>query len=387
MTLLDGVVLVLVAIGGIVGYRIGFLIRALSWLGLSIGLMIGLRLTPRIARSLLESTPGIRLLAVSALLIGLALIGHTVGLVASRSLRSRLELSNDASTLDRWTGGLVGALGVVALLWLLVPALRSTPGWPARAARSSRMVAFVHEYAPPPPRAARVLGRLIGAAPYPEIRGDPTGIGEPPSVDAGPAVTARSARSVVLVVGDACGQRISGTGFAVGSSTVVTNAHVVAGEDRTEIVTTDGRRLLARVVLFNPTHDIAVLEVPDAELTPLALGPTKVGTIATVLGHPNGGRLRATPARVARRLDTPRTDIYRNGTIKTSVIGLAAHLIVGDSGAPVVGPDGRVQGMVFAVDPAVDTTAFALSTAELAPFVRLGQRSLRPVSTGTCLIG
>jgi hypothetical protein len=103
-----------------------------------------------------------------------------------------------------------------------------------------------------------------------------------------------------------------------------------------------------------------------------------------VLGHPGGGGLRATPARIARRIGTPRTDIYRSGTISTSIVGLAAHLIVGDSGSPVIGPDGRVQAMVFAIDPASDTTGFALSTAEFRPFIAPARKG-RPVPTGSCL--
>src|SRR3954451_23410427 len=129
MNLLDVVVLLTVAVGGFIGFRVGFVIRALSWLGLSIGLIIGLRLMPRIARALVDSTPGVRLLAVSALLIGLALIGHTTGLVASQALRSKLSLTSDATLLDRWTGGVLGALGGLAMVWLLAPAMRSTPGW------------------------------------------------------------------------------------------------------------------------------------------------------------------------------------------------------------------------------------------------------------------
>src|SRR6185312_12991228 len=104
------------------------------------------------------------------------------------------------------------------------------------------------------------------------------------------------------------------------------------------------------------------------------------------LGHPNGGHLRATPARVVRRIDNPRTDIYRSGTIRTSIVGLAAHLIVGDSGSPVVGADGQVQAMVFAVDPANPETAFAISTQELEPFVHAAERRTRPAPTGSCLV-
>lgn len=385
MNLLDVVVLGGVAIGAVVGFRVGFVIRALSWLGLSVGVVLGLRLMPRVARSMSGNTPSARLLAVSALLVGLALIGHTTGLVVSQALRNRLSLSSDATSIDRVAGGVLGAVGALALLWILVPAMRSTPGWPAQETRDSAMVALVDRFAPAPPHAARVLGRIVGEAPYPVFTDDDTATGRPPTTDAGPTVDTRAARSVVLVAGDACGLRLSGTGFAVRPDLVITNAHVVAGERRTRVSTSDGRRLDARVVAFDGRHDVAVLRVPDANLTPLPLGPTRIGTIASVLGHPGGGGLRATPARVARRIGIPRTDIYRSATIQTSIVGLAAHLIAGDSGAPVIGADGRVQAMVFAIDPARDTTGFALSSAELRPFIAAATRNAVSVSTGGCL--
>jgi len=198
-------------------------------------------------------------------------------------------------------------------------------------------------------------------------------------------VAARDARSVVLVEGDACRLHLRATGFAVASSLVITNAHVVAGEIRTQVVSTDGRRLPAIVVSFDGRHDIALLRVPGARFTPLTLGPTVLGSITTVLGHPGGGSLRATPARVARRIDISRTDIYRTGTITTSIVNLAAHLIVGDSGAPVIGIDRRVQAMVFAIDPSSATSAFALSSDELRPFMSAAAALTKPVSTGPCL--
>ena len=385
MNLLDAVVLGVVAIGATVGYRVGFVIRALSWIGLSAGVIIGLRLMPRVARSLSANTPSYRLLAVATLLFALALIGHSIGLVVSQALRDRLFRSPRVSGLDRLAGGALGAVGALALLWLLVPAMRSTPGWAAQETRDSAMVALVDRYAPTPPHAARVLGRIVGEAPYPVLANDDTSTGQPPTTDAGPTIDTRAARSVVLVSGDACDLRLSGTGFAVGPDLVITNAHVVAGEHQTQITTSDGRRLDARVVIFNGRHDVAVLRVRDANFTPLPLGATRIGTIATVLGHPGGGNLRATPARVARRIGIPRTDIYRSATIQTSIVGLAAHLIAGDSGAPVVGADGLVQAMVFAIDPARETTGFALSSEELQPFITAATQNVAPVSTGSCL--
>ena len=385
MNALDLAVLAIVVAGAVVGFRVGFVVRALSWLGLSIGLAIGLRITPRLARSLTGSTPGVRLLAVASLLVGLALIGHTTGLVASQTLRKRFALSSQVAWFDRLTGGVLGALGALVLLWLLVPSLRSTPGWPARQARDSSLVAALDQYAPSQPRAARIVGRIVGEAPYP-IFDDARVDAPPPSTDAGPRVDTDGARSVVLVRGEACGLELSGTGFAVAPGLVVTNAHVVAGESHTSVTTVGGDRRDATVVVFDGRHDVAILRVDGPPLPVLTLGPTTLGTVASVLGHPNGGGLRATPARVVRRIDTPRTDIYRSGTIRTSIVGLAAHLIVGDSGSPVVGPDGRVQAMVFAVDPADAQTAFAIGTEELSPFVRRAGARDRRVSTGSCLV-
>jgi S1-C subfamily serine protease len=385
MNTLDLVVLATVAAGAVVGFRVGFMVRALSWLGLSIGLVVGLLLTPRLARALTDSTPGVRLLAVASLLVGLALIGHTTGIVVSRAIRSRWSPSTSGATVDRLTGGLLGALGAVALLWLLVPSLRSTPGWPAREARDSSLVAALDRYAPDQPHAARLVGRIVGEAPYPLFE-DARVDARPPSTDAGPRVDTAGANSVVLVRGDACGLELSGTGFSVAPGLVATNAHVVAGETHTSVFTVGGERRDARVTVFDGRHDVAILRVAGPALPVLPLGPPTLGTVASVLGHPNGGRLRATPARVVRRIDTPRTDIYRSGTIQTSIVGLAAHLIVGDSGSPVVGPDGRVQAMVFAVDPADAQTAFAIGTEELAPFVARAVGRAAPVSTGSCLV-
>ena len=184
-----------------------------------------------------------------------------------------------------------------------------------------------------------------------------------------------------------CGLQLSGTGFAVAPHLLVTNAHVVAGERRTNVITRSGRTASADVVVFDPRHDVAVLRVDDLTFAPLPLTRPRLGTIGSVLGHPRGGDLRATPARLARWIDTPRTDIYRSATITTRIAGLAAHLIVGDSGAPVIDDQGRVQAVVFAVDPASSTTAFALTTGEIRPYVRLARRATRPVSTGSCLVG
>lgn len=386
MTALDGVVLLLVAVAALIGYRLGFVVRALSWLGLAIGVAVALRITPRLAQALAGVSPGVRLLSVASLMIGLALIGHAAGMMASQAIRRHRHVGEHVSPLDRVAGAVLGALGVLALLWLLVPALRSTPGWPAREAQGSAAVSMLDSFGPTQPHSARLLGRIVSESPYP-LFDDAHVSMRPPTTDAGPRIDAQAANSVVLVRGDACGLQLSGTGFAVARHLLVTNAHVVAGERDTTVTTRSGRTAAADVVVFDPLHDVAVLRVDGLTFAPLPLTDAKLGTIASVLGHPRGGQLRATPARLARWIDAPRTDVYRGGTITTRILGLAAHLIVGDSGAPVVDPQGRVHGVVFAVDPASATTAFALTTDELRPYLRLARRAVHPASTRTCLVG
>ena len=150
MNLLDLLVIVVMAIGGLVGIRVGFLVRALSWLGLAVGSRDRAPHHPATcARSLAGSSPGIRLLAVSSLLIGLALLGHTSGLLASHVLRRAALAHLRAVTARPGHGRSARRLRGARLLWLLVPALRSTPGMTGTPARGSALVAWSTSRAAP----------------------------------------------------------------------------------------------------------------------------------------------------------------------------------------------------------------------------------------------
>ena len=50
---------------------------------------------------------------------------------------------------------------------------------------------------------------------------------------------------------------------------MMTNAHVVAGVDADQIVTTWRQEVPAKVVFYDPQVDIAVLYVPGLNLSPL----------------------------------------------------------------------------------------------------------------------
>ena len=61
----------------------------------------------------------------------------------------------------------------------------------------------------------------------------------------------RAAPSVVRVLGTACGLGVSGSGWVAGNGLVVTNAHVVAGQDDTTIDSSGAPPLLAQTVAFD----------------------------------------------------------------------------------------------------------------------------------------
>jgi S1-C subfamily serine protease len=389
VNVLDVAIIVAVVVAGIGGYRLGFVARALSWAGLAIALVVAIRLIPDLMTALSGATPRGRLVAVLAFVIGLGLLGQALGLAIGALAHNRLPLASAVQRSDRIAGAAIGGVGVLVFVWLLLPALASAPGWPARAAQGSSIAATIEQVAPEPPPSLRELGRMVAEAPYPEVFSQTDGPGEvgaPPQVALPPEVDGRVRNAVVRVEGRACDQIQDGTGFVVGPDLVVTNAHVVAGERTTEVFA-PGRdnALPARVIRFDPRRDLAVLLVEDLHLAPLLLADADAGDLGAVYGHPGGGALRVAPTRIAERIDARGTDIYRTTSTSRDVFVLATRLAPGDSGAPLVDTEGRAVGVAFAIDPGREATAYALTTSELQPV--LTGLTDREVETGSCLVG
>lgn len=368
MNLLDvliGAALLSAVLGG---YRVGLVARVASWVGALGGFLLALRLLPAVLRRFDGIVPTTRLLLTLGVLLAGAAIGGALGEVVGSALRKAVPAP--ARILDRLGGGVVGAVGLLAALWLFLPIVAQVPGQAARLARNSVILGTIDDSLPRPPDATQAVQRLVGDARFPDVFDDlrpAPDIGPPPSevpVDA--AIVAKAVASTVNVESEGCGGLHEGSGFAVAADTVVTNAHVVAGGERIRLRRPDGKLVRATVVLFDDDRDLAVLDAPGLGLAPLPLGEAVEGAAGAVLGYPGGqDTVRVAPAVIRQDQPTVGRDIYGRDRIRRQVLFLASALRPGDSGSALIDAQGRVVGVAFAIAPDRPGTSYALDDSEL----------------------
>jgi S1-C subfamily serine protease len=201
------------------------------------------------------------------------------------------------------------------------------------------------------------------------------------------AAVARAATSTVKVLGTGCGRVQTGSGFVAASGLVVTNAHVVAGVDAPRVESRPGRSS-ATPVLFDPDLDVAVLRVEQLDARPSPLLSTEVGrgARAAAIGYPGGGPLRAAPAVVLAQYDALGRDIYSRGLTRRPVYELQAQVRAGNSGGPVVDPEGRIIGVVFSRSASHANIGFAITAPPVVERLRRAQATTARVSTGPCML-
>jgi S1-C subfamily serine protease len=159
-----------------------------------------------------------------------------------------------------------------------------------------------------------------------------------------------ASRSVVRVLGTACGLAIEGSGWVAAPGVVVTNAHVVAGEHDTT-VEPFGRepQLSAYAIAFDPTDDVAVLRVPGLSLSSLSFASSMpAGRAGAVLGYPENGPFDARAARIGTTQRVLTDDAYGNGPVSRLLTPLRGLVRPGNSGGPLVDRAGAVLTTVFA---------------------------------------
>ena len=385
MNLLDLALIAMMALAAITGYRLGLAARAISWAGGLAGLALAAIAVPAV----LDAWPGGD--AVTRLLVGLLVvlvltsvlsgIGEVIGL----RLRHHVHAS-PFGPLDRVAGGVAGGMSILLLVWFLLPALATTPGVVARQVRQSAVIGWVDARAPDPPDASRAVGRLIDRSGFPEVFADlqPAPMtGPPPEQLPVPGeVIDAAAPSTVNVEAFGCGSGFEGSGVVVAEGLVATNAHVVAGADDIRLRRTDGSTVPATVHHFDGDRDLALLASPDVARTPLPLRDPRVEEGAAVIGYPGGqDRPRVAPARIADDRPTVGRNLYGRDRVERRVLYLSSQLRQGDSGSAVLGADGAVIGIVFAVSPDNADTAYALHVAEL----REAMAAPPDADNGSCL--
>jgi len=319
--------------------------------------------------------------------VGGAFVGQAVGMLVGARLHGGIPMGPLRSA-DRGVGAAIGAAGVVVSVWLLLPSMANVPGSIAIQVRQSAIAKLIDEKLPRPPNTLQALKQLVGKDNFPRVfegLGDAPAAGPPPAASGLDGATAKRVEaSTVRVEGQACDRLQDGSGFAAAPETIVTNAHVVAGERRTYVFRPDGTRLPATVVVFDSDRDLAVLRVPGLNQAPLAIGAGKVGANGAVFGHPNGvAQVVVAPATISREVDAVGRDLYDTKPTTRDVYILASDLHPCESGGPLVDTAGDVVGVAFAIAPDRPGTAYALTTKELNPV--LAQPRGAAVSTGPCI--
>jgi S1-C subfamily serine protease len=393
---IDLVLAVVIISYAVSGWRQGLAVGALSLSGFLAGALVAMTIVPPLADGLDEGLQRTFTVLVSVLLF--AWLGQLGGALLGARLRQHLTV-RPAQVADQILGMIAGVVAVVLVLWFVGGALRGSPAPQInRAVSSSRLLSTVDRYMPNQLDVlAENFRRAVAGSSFPRVFEGvaPESIRQVDSPDPNAvprSVIDRAERSIVKIVGDAaaCGRGQEGSGAVIAPQHVVTNAHVVAGVDAPTVqVGGAGDRLRARVVLFDPQRDLAVLYVPDLDAPSLRLaaGNLDHGDDAVVAGFPRNGPFSAGAARVRNVLDALGEDIYGKPGVTRQVYSLYANVQQGNSGGPLLDTSGRIAGIVFAKSLDDPLTGYALTLEEISGDIAAGRDATQAVDTGGCAAG
>ena len=346
MTRLDWIIVAFAALLALFGFRRGFIVAVLSFCGFALGSFIGTRLGPLLVPRGSASPYAPAFGLIGALLAGAILATGFEGV--GLRLRRVLVLPG-LGLLDGALGALLSAALGLAIAWILAAVVlqsTSTPQLRADIQRSA-ILSELNQLLPP---TGPILHVLASLDPLPSISGPLPGVAAPPPAIAhNPGVLAAS-RSVVRVLGTACGLAIEGSGWVAGPGVLVTNAHVVAGEQDTTVeVGGHEPEMSAYAIAFDPTDDIAILRVPGLSLPALGLAASSPsGRAGAILGYPENGPFDVQPGRIGTTQKIVTDDAYGRGPVSRLLTPLRGLVRPGNSGGPLVDRDGRVLTTVFA---------------------------------------
>jgi S1-C subfamily serine protease len=389
LTVLDLVLILALLSYLIYGLRNGFFVTVGGIAGFAAGAVAAFFAVPLVSGFVEDS--GWRLTAIIAAAVALVVMGHGLGTMIGRQVRGAVRI-RPLRAVDRLVGGAVN-VAVSALVMSMLAFSVSSLGVPivSQQLAESRVIRFIDGLTPDPVKAtmAQLRSTVIG-------NGIPTLI---EGLDQGPAVPVpdastdtpalnRAAESVLRIAGTAyqCGQNQTGTGFVVSQDRVVTNAHVVAGVSQPVVEMPDGGAMPGRVVYFDTRHDLAVLAVDDLPAQPLPLSADLPnGSPAAFAGYPHGGPFQSRPATVQDITTVLVPDIYGTNPSPEEIYRLAGNVQPGNSGGPLLTPNGQVAGVIFAKATSDAEMGFAITMDDLNPVAAQAPSLSAPVSSGQCI--
>jgi S1-C subfamily serine protease len=138
--------------------------------------------------------------------------------------------------------------------------------------------------------------------------------------------------------------------------------------------------------VYDPERDLAVLFVSGlpAPAMPFAQREARVGADAIVLGFPLDGPYNAQSARIRDLGPITGPNIYNSRDVNREIYTIRALGRSGNSGGPLVSPNGQVLGVIFAAAADDPYTGFAVTADEAAPVADAGVGREESTKTGDC---
>jgi S1-C subfamily serine protease len=346
MTGIDWIIVAFAALLALFGFRRGFIVAVLSFAGFALGAFLGTRVGPLLLPQGSSSPYAPAFGLIGALLAGVILASGLEGI----GLRLRQAvLIPGLGLLDGVLGAALGAVLGLGTVWIFAAVAAQAPNQSQLRADIQRS-AILRELNQLLPPTGPILNALARLDPLPQVSGPQPDVPPPPPEIAGAPRVRAAAGSVVRVLGSACGLAVEGSGWVAEPGVVVTNAHVIAGEQDTTVQLAGGSAgLAARALAFDARDDVAVLQVPGLSAPPLARVAAPVsGTPGAILGYPENGPLRVTPGRIGRTQNVLTDDAYGRGPVERLLTPLRGTVRPGNSGGPVLDSQGQVLTTVFA---------------------------------------
>jgi len=394
MNFVDLLLVALIVIAAITGYRQGLIAGVLGFVGFLGGAAIGMVLVPVAVQN--WDSPVLKTIVTVVAVLTFAIVGQALFGAAGARVRDAIDW-RPVRMADAAGGALISAVAVLLVSWFLAIAVVAGPASGlTRQVRASTILTEVDAVMPESGRDLfSSLRNTFDESIFPQVF---AGIATPelvpvapPDGDLATSPVAKQVRSSVMeVLGDSvkCNKGVTGSGFVFSNERVMTNAHVVAGTDRLFVrVGGAGAPLRATVVLFDPKADVAVLRVPGLQARALSFATSQAsrGADAIVIGFPGGKAYTVGSARVRDVQRARGADIYDKSAVVREIYSLRATVRPGNSGGPMLDPKGRVLGLVFAASIEDPETGYALTESEIGGDAVAGARATDSVSTGPCL--